>query len=1365
MGSVHSKLGPGAKPVPPPWPAAAMADLVRLLLLIFEMQAAMKNRRAKPAARREMKVSKNPPASAGSQGGRAAARQDQALSSLSDSLATAPTSQQRGGSGAAKRGRRSRRGRGRRTRRGKRRREKRRRRRQRTRLARPSKKCRLRFKKLSGTETPPAATAVVAACAQTPCRVDSLEECAKIIDATKNMHLGSGILIAVPIPKQHPKQLSIDVRPITLTRKASAWQNDKGKQISDDEQCLKQAAKFSDDMEYQVRLGILEAGAFGVTQTRNREFIWAAAPGETLLNWPETMHIFPRPDLKITLPDSRFYAAAKSTSRFCSVTVKDKIGDLPLVDNGASKPTIQKKIKGDTPLLSDHISKEMNKLNLIKCNHIPKRPGCDCHDLLDEKVKLSSGQLVELIPWCLPYWRLDWESNFPTSVTDPQPMGKVDMCFNSDQERIISVRECAQSQLLTDVELIARTRKAHASQKNKGKQICDDEKVKLSTWQLVELIPWCLPNTATRHNQREGLYGSLDWEGNFPTSVTDRQPMGKVGRCFNRDQDRIITVRECAQSQEEGVHIAAMQNIEQLCRSKKAIKLDIKFPHGLVEVDALEDDNLQSVLCKLEGPICRDAYYTCENKIVCQDKKLSETNVCNGSKLVAHPRLRGGSGGEGSSRPTRLTKTSFAKYMEKQNKKEFFEAVEIPEPLHVKDQDSFVVMLGKDGRKTLCLILECLERRWRRKKCLKGLFKAEDILFYEEYGIMEIECKEYDIDDAGFVSDASAFQRIVLQEHFKYEHKIHGKIFPMYVEGLSKELLSNAREPGYCSDEDKRSLIHNNAATMCFERRIQIYTAVFRYLRTLRGKNKTNFCEAIDPGSTKEHVLKIIGWIGLFESTSTVLWGRYSFNKDRYKRTYLSLMEFSRCVFEHGPTVNVSEKQCEAALYLLNRDLFQHFHRIILTVYKEIPVVPTVPLPQVPQAASTSYVPPGLRSSRLAADYVPTYPTSNHFNVKRIYSNIKLCNASKVFVNPQLHENGGKGSSIPTKVSFENYMAAQQQEFFEVVEIPDSLRVELQDSFLVMLGEDGRTALRLMLECLERRWNRKKCLRGLFRTEDIWYYQEYGIIEIECDEFDIDDAGFTSDASVFEEIVLQTNFKYRHNTKGTVYPMHVEGLSELLCNATQQRGYYSDEDKRSLIYNNAAIMPFEQRIQIYTAVIRYWKMLKGDNKLNFCQAMDPCTSTGRVLKIVGWIGQFATGADIFWARYNFDLKKRYKRTYLSLLDFSRCVFEHGPTDKVTEKQCEAALYLLNNKLFQHVHRIILTVYEEIPNVPHLPQPQMRQPASATTATAAYVPPHLRGEVPEEAATSVAPTRRLAASYVPTVRIVNHFRVKRVYSKI
>lgn len=37
-------------------------------------------------------------------------------------------------------------------------------------------------------------------------------------------------------------------------------------------------------------------------------------------------------------------------------------------------------------VLSDHISKEMNELNLIRCQRIPKRPGADWRDLPEEKV-------------------------------------------------------------------------------------------------------------------------------------------------------------------------------------------------------------------------------------------------------------------------------------------------------------------------------------------------------------------------------------------------------------------------------------------------------------------------------------------------------------------------------------------------------------------------------------------------------------------------------------------------------------------------------------------------------------------------------------------------------------------------------------------------------------------------------------------------------------------------------------------------------------------------------------------------------------------------------------------------------------------
>ena len=63
------------------------------------------------------------------------------------------------------------------------------------------------------------------------------------------------------------------------------------------------------------------------------------------------------------------------------------------------------------------------------------------------------------------------------------------------------------------------------------------------------LVPWCLPNTADRHNGWRGLFGRLDMAGHFPTSTTDPQPMGKVGQVFHPDQDRIVSVRECARSQ------------------------------------------------------------------------------------------------------------------------------------------------------------------------------------------------------------------------------------------------------------------------------------------------------------------------------------------------------------------------------------------------------------------------------------------------------------------------------------------------------------------------------------------------------------------------------------------------------------------------------------------------------------------------------------------------------------------------------------------------------------------------------------------------------------------------------------------------
>lgn len=94
----------------------------------------------------------------------------------------------------------------------------------------------------------------------------------------------------------------------------------------------------------KVRFGILEAGAFGVSQSRKRAFIWAASPEEILPEWPEPMHVFAAPELRITLSESLQYAAARSTASgapFRAITVRDTIGDLPAVGNGASKTNLE----------------------------------------------------------------------------------------------------------------------------------------------------------------------------------------------------------------------------------------------------------------------------------------------------------------------------------------------------------------------------------------------------------------------------------------------------------------------------------------------------------------------------------------------------------------------------------------------------------------------------------------------------------------------------------------------------------------------------------------------------------------------------------------------------------------------------------------------------------------------------------------------------------------------------------------------------------------------------------------------------------------------------------------------------------------
>ncbi|EHB03719.1 DNA (cytosine-5)-methyltransferase 1 [Heterocephalus glaber] len=201
-----------------------------------------------------------------------------------------------------------------------------------------------------------------------------------------------------------------------------------------------------------------------------------------------------------------------SSAPFRTITVRDTMSDLPEIRNGASAPEIayngepqswfQRQLRGShyQPTLRDHICKDMSPLVAARMRHIPLAPGSDWRDLPNIEVHLTDGTLAKK----LRYTHHD----------------KKNSCSSSGNLR--GVCSCAEA----------------------AGRACDPTARQFNT-----LIPWCLPHTGNRHNHWAGLYGRLEWDGFFSTTVTNPEPMGKQGRVLHPEQHRVVSVRECARSQ------------------------------------------------------------------------------------------------------------------------------------------------------------------------------------------------------------------------------------------------------------------------------------------------------------------------------------------------------------------------------------------------------------------------------------------------------------------------------------------------------------------------------------------------------------------------------------------------------------------------------------------------------------------------------------------------------------------------------------------------------------------------------------------------------------------------------------------------
>ncbi|KAI5675160.1 hypothetical protein M9H77_06110 [Catharanthus roseus] len=252
------------------------------------------------------------------------------------------------------------------------------------------------------------------------------------------------------------------------------------------------------DMNYQARLGMMAAGAYGLPQFRMRVFMWGALPTEKLPQYPLPTH---NVVLRGVVP-KEFESNVVAYNEGCKVDLEkelflgDAISDLPEVGNDEvrdempytdePKTEFQRFIRltrdempgslefGLEPrphLLYDHRPLQLNLDDYSRVCKIPKKKGANFRDLEGvrvrpdnkvewdpsvERVYLPSGK--PLVPdyamtfvggsSSKPFGRLWWDETVPTVVGRAEPHNQT--ITHPLQDRVLTIRENSRLQGFPD---------------------------------------------------------------------------------------------------------------------------------------------------------------------------------------------------------------------------------------------------------------------------------------------------------------------------------------------------------------------------------------------------------------------------------------------------------------------------------------------------------------------------------------------------------------------------------------------------------------------------------------------------------------------------------------------------------------------------------------------------------------------------------------------------------------------------------------------------------------------------------------------------------------------------------------------------
>ncbi|KAL4340831.1 hypothetical protein GQ457_08G034730 [Hibiscus cannabinus] len=249
-------------------------------------------------------------------------------------------------------------------------------------------------------------------------------------------------------------------------------------------------------LNYQVRMGMMAAGAYGLPQFRMRAFFWGARPNEKLPQYPLPTHdLIVRGVIPLEFEmNTVAWSEGQKPELEKKLLLEDAISDLPSVGNYENqdemdygndpKTEFQQFIRlsrDDMPgsssaksgkhLLYDHRPLQLNTDDYQRVCRIPKRKGANFRDLPGvlvkadnkvewdpnvERVYLESGK--PLVPdyamtfvggtSCKPFARLWWDETVPTVVTRAEPHNQA--ILHPEQDRVLTIRENARLQGFPD---------------------------------------------------------------------------------------------------------------------------------------------------------------------------------------------------------------------------------------------------------------------------------------------------------------------------------------------------------------------------------------------------------------------------------------------------------------------------------------------------------------------------------------------------------------------------------------------------------------------------------------------------------------------------------------------------------------------------------------------------------------------------------------------------------------------------------------------------------------------------------------------------------------------------------------------------